>query len=110
MTMTMPIRLLFGTTMAFVAILLVYSGLWVWRIHSRFGSKGRLTTGKVVDVKMTSDQLGMKWSPTVEFETPEGQKIVFSGAAEENPISKGRRVKVIYLPENPADAEIRSAG
>jgi hypothetical protein len=108
--MTMPMRLLSGTTLAFVAILLGYFGLWIWRIHSRFGTKGRLTVGKVVDVEMRSDNLGMKFSPKVEFETLEGQKIVFLGTAEENPMSKGRSVKVMYLPENPTDAVIRSGG
>jgi hypothetical protein len=109
--MTMPMRLLSGTTMAFVAILLGYFGIWIWRIHSRFGSKGRRTVGKVVDIEMRSDHLGMKFSPKVEFETLEGQKIVFFGeATEENHKLKGRSVKVIYLPENPTDAEIRSGG
>jgi hypothetical protein len=104
-------RLLSGTTMAFVAILLVYFGLWIWRIHSRFGAKGRLAVGKVVDLEMRSDNLGMKWSPKVEFETLEGQKIFFFGeASEENQKLRGRNVKVIYMPENPANAEIRSVG
>jgi len=109
--MTITMRFLSGTTMAFVAFLLGYFGLWVWRIHSRFGTKGRLTVGKVVDVEMRSDNLGMKFSPKVEFETLEGQKIVFFGeATEENHKLKGRSVKVMYMPENPAEAEIRSSG
>jgi hypothetical protein len=109
--MTMPMRLLSGTTMAFAAIVLGYFGLWVWRIRSRFGTKSRRTVGKIVDVEMRSDNLGMKWSPKVEFETLQGQKIVFFGeASEENEKLRGRSVKVIYMIENPADAEIRSGG
>jgi hypothetical protein len=109
--MTMPMRILLGTTMFFVATLLCYFGFWIWRIHSRFGTKGRLTVGKVVDLEMRSDNLGMKWSPKVEFETLEGQKIIFLGeASEENQKLKGRNVKVMYMSDNPTDAEIRSAG
>jgi hypothetical protein len=108
--MTLSMRLVSGTIMAIVAILLGYFGRWIWRVHSRFGTKGRLAVGKVVDVEMRSDSLGMKFFSKVEFETLEGRKIVFLGAAEENPKSKGRGVNVVYMPEDPTAAEIRSGG
>jgi hypothetical protein len=110
--MTLPMQLLGGTVLALMAAACGYFGVWVWRTGAKFRTKdSRFTVGRVVDVVMTSDNLGMKWSPKVEFETLEGQTIVFVGnPAEDNLRLKGRSVKVVYLPENPAEAEIQSRG
>ena len=62
----------------------------------------------VVDIEMKSGSNGMRWYPKVEFETLEGQKIAFSASPVNSPKLKGRSVKVIYMPDNPSEAEIPS--
>ena len=83
-------------------------GVYLFRSCWRFRTKGRLTAGMVVDIEMRSGSNGMKWYPKVEFETLEGQKIAFFASPVNSPKLKGRSVKVIYMPDNPSEAEIPS--
>jgi hypothetical protein len=104
----MPMRLLGGTIMAIIAAACASLGVYLFRFYWRFRTKGIHTVGMVVDIEMKSGSNGVKWYPKVEFETLEGQKIAFSASPVNSPKLKGRSVKVIYMPDNPSEAEIPS--
>lgn len=49
------------------------------------------------------------YSPQVEFQTPSGERIVFTASTSSgNPPTLGHGVKVRYDPDNPHDADITS--
>src|SRR5678815_1479157 len=104
------IRLFSGTFMTFMALVWGSLGVYVWRRYSRLMTKGAPAVGTIVDVEMKCDNSGMKWAPKVEFQTPDNQKIVFSGTAQDDnrKFIKGRSVKVVYMPANPTEAEIQT--
>ena len=107
----MPIlmRTIGGTCFVAGSALFGSVGVYVlWR--ERRLSSGARAEGVIIGAEPNSGLDGIRWWPRVAFETPAGEKIEFVNDDAWNTWPEvGRKVQVEYLPERPAEAEIRSA-
>jgi len=74
---------------------------------------GRTTTGTIVSFQ-TGQNCGRGgctswWQPTIQFVTPSGADITFTGPKDQNQEDVGETVQVSYDPSNPTDAHDLSA-
>ncbi len=94
--------LAFGSVLGFIAVF-----AFVRRLRRQVG--GCAATGRIVGHRERRHSEGTTYSPEVEFETPEGERIRFvapSGSGRKPTV--GRRVRVLYYPSDPEDAAIVS--
>jgi uncharacterized membrane protein len=97
---------IFGLVLA-----VVFFGLGLWQTQSvlyevKHFSK---TEGQVVDVVSIKGRRGVTfYSPQVRFLSQSGEVVIFVERTQNsnNTYQKGDRVKVLYNPENPADARV----
>ena len=113
-------RIIVGFFMLALACLFGGFGLQLIRQSWRRRSKGIAADGVVVGQKEWQHGGGGRgggagasdttYSPQVEFHTPGGERIVFAASVSSgNPPRLGRKVKVLYDPDNPHDADIAAA-
>ena len=95
--------IVFGSLFALGAFLLFRRS---WRRVKRW----QTTTGTVVDNLIYTTNNTRFSKPTVQFQTTDGRSIVFTSSVGSNgpPRKVGAQVKVIYLPADPEQADIRS--
>jgi hypothetical protein len=114
-TTTVPLegRIIVGFFMLALGCLFGSFGVYMTRQSWKRSTKGVAADGTVIGQKewhhggpRLSDTT---YSPQVEFQTPSGERIVFTGSISSgNPPRLGRKVKVRYYPDNPHDADIAS--
>lgn len=94
--------LAFASVLGFIAVF-----AFVRRLRRQM--RGGAATGRIVGHRERRHNEGTTYSPEVEFQTPEGERIRFvaSWGSGRRPIL-GRRVRVLYYPEDPQDAAIVS--
>lgn len=110
-------RIIVGFFMLALACLFGGFGLQLIRQSWRRRTRGIAADGIVVGQKEWqhggSGSRGASdttYSPQVEFRTPGGERIVFAASVSSgNPPRLGRKVKVLYDPDNPHDADIAAA-
>jgi hypothetical protein len=86
-------------------------GFFILRRGVRLRARGTQTSGLIVGSEKRLSNSSWCYYPKVEFQTSEGRTCVFTDAVGGGRMPRpGRRVKVIYYPNNPGDAEISSAG
>jgi hypothetical protein len=106
----MPIeaRLIGGTLMLVLASVFGFLGVFGLLRNYKRRAKGCSAEGTIIGHKQRDRGSGPTiYSPEVEFETPEGEKIVFvaSFGSSRTP-QRGRKVKVLYYPNDPEDADL----
>ena len=81
-----------------------------WRCYKR-QTKGCVAEGIVVSHQERRHSDGTTYRPEVEFRTRDGEHITFvaSTGSSRRP-TPGRKVKVLYYPADPEDADIASFG
>jgi hypothetical protein len=89
----------------------VFGGFGVFGIRQSCNrkTKGIAADGVVVGhtERRHSGAASTTYSPEVEFQTPSGEKIVFVASFSSRRLpTLGRKVKVLYYPDNPQDADI----
>lgn len=75
----------------------------------RFVNEGVRVQGEVIDLHFSRDSEGDgTYRPEVKYQTPEGVEYRFISSSGSNPasFSRGERVQILYLPENPQDGRI----
>jgi len=95
---------------AFLAVLLIVGGAWLWLRRWRVASGGLNAAGRVVGFEERRDGDGSSWLPVVEFTDRRGVRHRFTavaGGSERGP-PEGSTVTVRYLPEAPEQAFILS--
>src|SRR5215471_2898620 len=107
----MPIlmRTIGGT--CFIALSAIFGSLGIYALlRERRLRAGARAEGVIIGAEPSKGLDGICWWPRVAFETPAGEKIEFVNDDAWNTWPEvGRKVQVEYLPERPAEAEIRSA-
>jgi hypothetical protein len=105
-----------GFSLAFGAMglyLLRVAGL-MFAAKRELRQRGVVVEGEIVGFEETSpsgDPAYRKvWAPIVKFRTAEGMPVQFTSAVSQrpNPYTKGQRLAVRYLPENPPGADLDS--
>jgi hypothetical protein len=68
--------------------------------------------GVVIDLQENYDSDGSTYTPVVQFKTKSGQSIEFASSYSSSPpaYDVGESVTVVYPPNNPAEAIIKSDG
>jgi uncharacterized protein DUF3592 len=107
--MPMPVRLMGGTFLVLGAILFGTIGVRIFHRSFRLRTKGSVADGIVVGSEERLANRRAYFFPKVEFQSSGGETIVFIASAGNGRMpSIGKRVKVIYLPDRPAEADIPS--
>lgn len=106
--MSIEARLVGGTLMLVLASIFGFLGVFGLLRNCKRRAKGCFAEGTIIGHKQRNHGSGpTTYSPEVEFETPEGEKIVFVASfGSSRPPKRGRKVKVLYYPNDPEDADI----
>ena len=86
-------------------------GAFFWyNSSSEFSEKSVRAEGTVVELVVNRSRDSRTYSPVVQFVNEAGKKIEFKSRTGSNPpdYSRGEKVEVLYLPENPEEAKINS--
>jgi hypothetical protein len=110
----MPIEARIIMESFFLAMAGLWGGLSIYMLRRSYKRKiqGTAAAGVVVGhtVRVHGDISNTTYSPEVEFETRSGEKIVFTASFSSGRMpSLGRKVKVLYYPNNPHDADMASS-
>src|SRR5262245_21957421 len=108
--MSIEARLVGGTLMLVLASIFGFLGAFGFLRGYKRRAKGCSAQGTIIGYKQRSRGKGpTTYSPEVEFQTPEGEKITFVASSGSSRRSKlGRTVKVLYYSNDPEDADIAS--
>ena len=92
----------------------VFGGFGIFGIRQscKRKTKGIATSGVVVGhtERRHSGAASTTYSPEVEFQAPSGEKILFAASFSSRRLpTLGRKVKVLYYPDNPQDADIAAS-
>ena len=107
--MPMPVRLMGGTFLVLMAILFGTIGVCIFRRSFRLRTSGSFTDGVVVGSEQRLANHRAYFYPKVQFQSSGGETVVFTasaGSGRTPPI--GRKVRVMYLPDTPTEADIPS--
>jgi hypothetical protein len=105
------VRIVGGTVMLASACAFGYFAILMLRKSYKRAVKGVATSGFVSGFQLQSGSGAAHYSyyPEVEFQTLHGEKITFVASVGSNTNPKlGRKVKVLYYPDNAKDADISS--
>ena len=98
-----------GLVFGLAGLALIGGGLWSW-IHNNSIAKGGIRTeGIVIDLQYRSDDKGSgTYAPVVEFLDEQNRPHEYRASSGSNPprYSRGDRVEIIYLQNNPEHALI----
>ncbi len=101
----------------FISVLFFIIGLGLlaaafafWRSFANFQARATRTEGTVTELSYHHSSKGGSYYPEVEFKTPDGRIVHFSGSTGSNPssYSRGEHVQVLYDPASPEQAKIDS--
>jgi hypothetical protein len=85
----------------------VVAGVAFSRIDRTPEIKTSIAKGKVVASDYGVTDSGIKYFATIQFVNPAGKSFVFkSGKEFDNPVKVGSKIDVVYVSDNPKNAEI----
>lgn len=91
-----------------VGVGLLIGALFLYQSASAFLAKATTADGTVVDLVRSRSSDSITYRPVVQFMNQKGEKIEFISSSGSNPpsYSKGEKVEVLYLPDEPQKAKI----
>lgn len=94
----------------FVGVVLISISTWLFLDSRQFVQEAEKASGTVIDFKERSSQDSYTYAPIVSYKTAANQTIEFVSSTSSNPPSHqaGETVDVLYIPNDPYDAEINS--
>jgi hypothetical protein len=104
----------FGLLFGGIGLGLILGALYTFDHTRSFKAKAMRAEGKVKELVLSRSGTGSRrsatYSPLVEFDTADGQRIQFTGSVSSNPPAyrPGQQVGVLYLPDDPYSAGIDS--
>jgi hypothetical protein len=105
---------LFASIFTIVGFVMLAIAISLFIQEQNFLKQAHTATGKVLKMGVSSGRKSGKskratYYPIVRFETSEGKPYTFSSSFSTNPpaYSVGEEVTVYYLPESPANAQIK---
>ena len=85
------------------------AGSWSWYQNTRsFIGQAAKAEGTIVELVRSNSSDSTTYRPVVHFNNQNGEQIEFTSSAGSNPpsYSKGEKVEVLYLPNEPRNAKI----
>ena len=111
MPIPIPARIFGGTAMLTGASAFGYFGMLMLRKSYKLATQGIATTGTIIgsELQLRAGASQTLYAPKVEFQTARGERVTFVASVGSNAAPKtGRKVKVLYIPDNPQDADVNS--
>ena len=91
---------------------MLVGALALWNNTRGFVARAQTTSGQVVELLEVRDKDGgsSTWKPRVTFTAPAGQQVTFDASFSSNPAPYrvGDAVEVLFTPDDPGHAKIRS--
>lgn len=99
-----------GAGLGLVGLLLLVFSVVIYFMQRKFLDGARKAKGKIVDSKRSTGSDGDDmYAPVVEFTDPAGQTVRFThSVSTSSEPTLGEEVPVVFRPENPQEASIRS--
>ena len=107
----MPVKVgLFGEIfMLTMASLFGFFGVWMFRESFKKITKWHVTYGTVIGFEEKTTNGKTHYRRKAEFQGPNGNKVVFTASTSSSmKPSIGRKIKVLYSPDDPTKADISS--
>jgi tetratricopeptide (TPR) repeat protein len=99
-----------GFLVILIGLSLLSVSLFLFLRQKLFLGRARLTSGEVIGINQRASRHGPLRYPVVRFQTPFGQAVEFEATVGTSfqAYRVGQRIQVVYDPENPQKASIRS--
>jgi len=111
--LTIKNDVLFAVGGLVIGIIFLAVGLAMYSSSKELVKKGLITTGEVVSVRKTTRRINRRsetvYFPTIRFKATDNKTFTFEGEDSTTRMKKGRRLEVLYDPDDPKNARENSS-